>query len=317
MVGVGLCLLCVRVLNLLMPRQLGIFINALSNSQGKHILQYWLAALMTIQGHAPYLEAGLYLFYYFLASNAGFRTVKNLLWLPVDQYAYKGITTAAYNHIMELSSDFHDGKQSGELYKAIEQGKSVNALLETLLFEVLPMLIDLFVAFAYLTYLFGAYMALIVGALSVLYLWISAYFTAMQSDSRRCERDISRKEYQILYDTMGNWRTVSFFNRISYEQQRYSSTVGLHMTAQRTYWLMYYLSWVAQSLLLDFAFAGACFLVVYQVINGVQTVGGFVTLFTYWYQLTGKFSSTDLGCIQLLKRSKDPSCSSAMLIEGS
>lgn len=289
MVGVGLCLLCVRVLNLLLPRQLGIFINALSNSQGKHFLQYWLTALMIIQGHAPYVEVGLYLFYYYLASSAGVSAVKTLLWLPVEQYAYKGITTAAYNHIMELSSDFHDGKQSGELYKAIEQGKSVNELLETVLFEVFPMLIDLFVAVAYLSYLFGAYMALIVAAESVLYLWISTYFTAMQSDSRRRERDISRKENQILYDTMGNWRTVSFFNRIPYEQQRYSSTVGLHMEAKRTYWLMFYLSWAAQSLLLDCGFAGACFLAVYQVLNGVQTVGEFVTLFTYWYQLTGEF----------------------------
>ena len=289
MVGVGLCLLCIRVLNLLIPRQLGIIINALNDSHGKHILQSWLAPLMTTQGNAPYAEVGLYLFFLWLKSSAGIRAVRNWLWLPVEQFAYKGITTAAYNHIMGLSSDFHDAKQSGELYKSIEQGKSVNELLETLLFDVLPMLVDLFVAFAYLYYLFGAYMTLIVGTTTVFYLWISTYFTAMQSNTRRRERDISRKEYQILYDSMGNWKTVSYFNRIPYEQDRYSSTVRLHMVAQRKSWIMHYVSWGAENLVLDFGLAGACFLAVYQVTCGVQSVGSFVTLFTYWSQLIGEF----------------------------
>ena len=244
---------------------------------------------MTTQGHAPYLEVGLYIFYLWLKSSAGIRAVRNWLWLPVEQYAYKGITTAAYNHIMGLSSDFHDAKQSGELYKSIEQGKAVNELLETVLFEVLPMLIDLFVAFTYLYYLFGAYMALIVGTTTVLYFWISTYFTAMQSDARRGQTDISRKEYQILYDSMGNWKTVSYFNRTPYEQQRYSSTVGLHMKAQRRAWILYYVSWGAENLVLDCGLAGACFLAVYQVASGAQSVGSFVTLFTYWGQLIGEF----------------------------
>lgn len=289
MVGVGLCLLCIRVVNLLIPRQLGIIINALSDSQGKPFLHSWLALLTTTSGHAPYLELGLFLFYFYLGSSAGISAVKSFLWLPVEQFAYKGITTAAYNHIMGLSSDFHDSKQSGELYKAIEQGKSVNELLETAMFDILPMLVDLFVTFAYLNYLFGAYMALIVATTTILYLWISTYFTAMQSDSRRRLRDTSRKEYQILYDSMGNWRTVSFFNRIPYEQQRYSSTVRLHMKAQRKSWMMHYISWAAQSLVLDSGLAAACFLAVYQITRGVQSVGSFVTLFTYWTQLVGEF----------------------------
>ena len=77
---------------------------------------------------------------------------------------------------MSLSCDFHDNKKSGELYRSIEQGKSIGSLLETLLFELLPMLIDLVVAYAYLYYLFGAYMALTVAATSIMYLWVAMYY---------------------------------------------------------------------------------------------------------------------------------------------
>ena len=245
--------------------------------------------LMAWQGRVPYFEVALYVFYLYLQSAAGIYAIKNWLWLPVEQWAYRAITTAAYNHIMGLSSGFHESKQSGELYKSIEQGSSVNDLLETMLFEVLPMLIDIFVAFTYLYYLFDAYMALIVGTTTVLYLWVSTYFTAMQSDSRRRQMGISRKESQVLYDSMGNWRTVSYFNRIPYEQQRYASVVTLHMQSQRKSWILHYVSWAAESVVLDFGLAGACFLAAYQVASGIQSVGSFVTLFTYWGQLSGEF----------------------------
>lgn len=60
------------------------------------------------------------------------------------------LKTASYNQIMSLSRDFHTEKQSGELFKSIDQGRSITSLLDTLLFRTGPMLIDIVVAFSYL-----------------------------------------------------------------------------------------------------------------------------------------------------------------------
>lgn len=70
--------------------------------------------------------------------------------LTFIRYAEASIKTAAYNQIMGLSRDFHTEKQSGELYKSIEQGSSVTSLLETIMFQVVPMFVDIIVAFSYL-----------------------------------------------------------------------------------------------------------------------------------------------------------------------
>jgi hypothetical protein len=86
---------------------------------------------------------------------------------------------------MNLSSESHDSKRSGELYQTINLGHSVNNLLETILFQIIPMLVDLAVAFAYLYYLFGVYMALVVAAVVLAYLWASTYFNARQITVRR------------------------------------------------------------------------------------------------------------------------------------
>ena len=60
------------------------------------------------------------------------------------------LKTAAYNQIMDLSRDFHTEKQSGELFAAVEQGSSITSLLDTVLFRIAPIFIDVFVAFSYL-----------------------------------------------------------------------------------------------------------------------------------------------------------------------
>ena len=191
---------------------------------------------------------------------------------------------------MNLSSEFHDGKRSGELYQTIRLGHSVNNLLETIMFQTLPMLIDLAVAFTYLYYLFDAYMALIVGAVVVVYLWASTYFNAWHIAARRGFVGKLKKEWDILYDSMGSWQTVSYFNRIKHEQERYSSAVEAHLVSRRKYTALAYLAHGTQSMVLTVGLLSACFLAAYQVIHGTQSVGSFIVLLTYWAQLSGPLS---------------------------
>jgi ABC-type transport system involved in Fe-S cluster assembly fused permease/ATPase subunit len=110
---------------------------------------------------------------------------------------------------MSLSSDFHTSKKSGDVYASINQGRSVNGFVDTVIFSVLPMLTDLFVAFGYFYYLFDAYMALIVGVVAIAYLWTTSKLGTRQANIRRDYTSSFRKEYHVLYETMGSWHTVS------------------------------------------------------------------------------------------------------------
>lgn len=48
------------------------------------------------------------------------------------------------------------------MLKAVDQASSLNSLIEMVLFEVCPILLDLVVAMYYITHLFDAYMAFII-----------------------------------------------------------------------------------------------------------------------------------------------------------
>ena len=124
-------------MNVLEPRQFGIVLDRLSTIKG--------------DGHfnSVILQTLLFVLYRWIdAVIVG--PIRRLLWTPIEQNAQKSIETAAYNHIMDLSRDFHTEKQSGELYTSINQGSSIIGILKTMVFEVLPVFIDLVVAAAYL-----------------------------------------------------------------------------------------------------------------------------------------------------------------------
>lgn len=186
--GVCLCLLCTRALNLLEPRQLGIVVDKIGTSRN----------------HMPIAEVILWIFYRWI-DYAAVSQIKYTLWLPLEQYADASLKKAAYNQIMGLSRDFHTEKRSGELYTSIQQGHSLTSMIDAILFKILPMLVDLGVAYVYLCWIFGPYLALIVAATSMTFLWTSAYFTARQTEPRRRLTGLRRKESQAMYDTVGGY----------------------------------------------------------------------------------------------------------------
>ncbi|KAL9598068.1 MAG: hypothetical protein Q9179_004045 [Wetmoreana sp. 5 TL-2023] len=274
MLGCLLCLLCGRVLSVLKPRQLGIVVNILTSGSG-----------------SLYRAIGLYVLFGWASSSAGIDLIRTCLWLPIEQYSNVAITTAAYNKIMELSSDFHDNKQSGELYQSIAQGSSVNALLETLLFDFGPMILDLVVGYGYLYHLFGPYMALTAAATTVCYLSTTIYFNTKQSGYRREFQALDRKVSQLMYDTVGSWATVSYFNRIFYEEDRYEKSRTLYIAAYQLYYIAGYLYHSISACTVDLGLWGALLLAAYQVSHGDRTVGDFVTLITYWSLFAGPLYS--------------------------
>lgn len=137
LIGVFLCIACTRALNILQPRQFGIVLDHLG-TLGDGASARSLA-----------FQVFLYVFYGWLSGQV-LSPVRGRLWLPVQQNASKSLQKAAYNHIMDMSLDFHAEKQSGELYESVSQGQSVLALLGLVLFDLIPVLVDLVVTVTYL-----------------------------------------------------------------------------------------------------------------------------------------------------------------------
>lgn len=276
--GSLVCVVAMRVFKVIAPFQLGVVIDALSDGSG----------------HLPIRELFAYLFFNWMESSNILGTIKSFLWIPVEQNARKLGSILAYKHIMNMSCEFHDDVHLSDLYKAIDQGTSLYGLLDSILFTIAPMLVDLFVACAYLTLIFGPQMSIVVFTTTMAYLCASKYFTMRLTDVQRGRIEAMRQESGVLYDSIGCWVSVTYFNNFGYELNRYSEAIDKVLKLSRMYKLWNYASSNATQILLNVGYAGALLIAGYRVSHGTLEVANFVVLLSYWSRFTGEYSDTAL-----------------------
>ena len=272
MVIVGICVLAGRAFAILVPRQLGILTTSLAHGQL----------------HSSFVALAIYVGLRALRSDAGLEGLRSILWNSVESNAFQTLETASFNHIMDLSCDFHDEKQSGELYTAMTQGAALVRLLDVLLYHIGPTSLDLLLACIYFYFLMDAYLVLIGGAVATFYYATSLYIAAYQRRLWRQSNVLNRRKYQIQYDTMGGWRTVTYFNRIPHAQTIYATVVKLYRSFRVKANQIEQLQDGFQTLILNFGAFTAFTLGVYRVAKGKSEVGDFITLVMYWDTFLGK-----------------------------
>ena len=270
---VGVILIVQRFLNVLIPSQLGKVTQELADGAGTGIF--------------PYRTVLIWMFLSWLGSNAGLSIIQNLAEFPVEQFAYKQIGAQAFEHIMTLSMDFHNEKQSGELIRAIDQGRQLTGMLQFMCTEIWPTFVDLIVAFVYVYILFDVYMSCILVTAGVAYMFLAAKVTAWNVKRRRTFNTAKRNESKIQNEAINNWQTVSHFNSKRYECNRYNESIDTFNKAELSFYIASYVGGGAQSLVMVLGRLAATFLAAYRVSQGSATIGNFVTLTAYWRNVEG------------------------------
>jgi ABC-type transport system involved in Fe-S cluster assembly fused permease/ATPase subunit len=253
-----------RILNVMVPRQIGIVTQKLT------------------EGKAPYKEVLIWAGLDWVRGYAGFGMLKSIASTYITNYSTKKISDLAFGHVMDLSMDFHSNKDSGEVLRAVEQAYALNELVEMVLFEIGPVLLDLCIAMFYVTHLFDIYLAFIVLSIGVIYVWLGITLTTWSQPARRTYVDKSRKENKTVYESISNWQTVTYFNRGEYERDRYKNAVGTTISAQWRYYMRSYINHGSQSLLITLGYCGVLLIAIWEISDGGKPIGNFVTLITYW-----------------------------------
>lgn len=262
-----------RVINVFVPVLTGLITDVLAGENGEKPRTPWL--LITVYIAFRWLQGGQGIL-------AGLRSV---LWVPVEQYAYRSISSAAFEHVHGLSAEFHTSKRTGELISALNKGSSINQFLSYITFQVGPMIFDLVVAVVYLTIQFDVYLGLVVAITTFLYVYVTIRMAQWRVNLRRETVNADREMEAVKNDSLHSWDTVKYFNAEQYEFNRYRSSIKLLQKFQ--FWLECTLSLmnVTQGALFMIALLIASFIEAYQVARGFQSVGKFVLLITYMAQL--------------------------------
>src|SRR2546423_1718084 len=160
---------------------------------------------------APWIMISLYMLLRLLGSQSGISLIRNLLWQPVEKNAHIQLSVAGYNHVMNMSCDFHDSKASARMWQTLHRGLSITQLFQLISFELLPMAADLVLAISVFWWLFDSYMAFLVACVVFLFLWSTKKGIALKTARRRIFIKAWEDEDPHLAGESQHWTTDSYF----------------------------------------------------------------------------------------------------------
>ncbi|KAF3030352.1 hypothetical protein E8E12_000541 [Didymella heteroderae] len=259
-----------RVINLLVPGQLGCVVDRLENAS---IGNPWTSICLLIA------------FRFLQGTNGVLGAARSALWIPVSQYSYRELSVASFEHVHSLSLDFHLGKKTGEVLSALGKGSSINTFLEQVTFSVVPMLLDLGVAISYFLVKYDAYYALVITIVTFWYIYLTIRMAQWRAEIRREMVNANRKEDAVKNDSMVSYETVKYFNAETYEFKRYREAVKEYQDAEWRVLISLNIMNITQNMVFMVGLLVTCFIAAYQVTTGQLTDGKFVALITFMGQL--------------------------------
>lgn len=269
-----------RIVNIIVPIQIGEVLKKLNH------------AVKEVQDGQPLtmdlfpLRASLFLgVLWILQGMLG--PLRSLLWIPVSQYSYRGLTTAAFNHVHSLSLDFHLSKRTGEVLSALNKGSSINSFLEQVTFQVIPMLFDLILSISVFYFKFGPLYAQINLIDTCWYLYMTIKMASTRADQRREMTNADREEEAVKNDSISSYETVKYFNAEEYESNRYRDKVGAYQKAEAKVQIGMVLMNVCQTLVFNLGRILAALICGWQVAVGMRESSDWFVVISYLTQLQG------------------------------
>lgn len=203
-----------KLLGVTAPLMLGVAVNKLAAGQS--------AAAQT--GLVFAALAGGWAATRFLASAAP--QLRDIVFAPVGQAAQNRAATEAFGHAMSLSLDYHQGKRTGALARVIDRGsKAVETLLETLVFNLAPTIIELILAAAVLTRAYDWRFAATAIATVLIYGLATFKLSDWRLAFRRAMNEADNEAAGRVVDALLNYETVRSFGAERRSVEGYSGAL--------------------------------------------------------------------------------------------
>ncbi|GAA5934447.1 uncharacterized protein JCM15063_004578 [Sporobolomyces koalae] len=234
-------------------------------------------------GRAPYGNLAIYVALSFLQDSNSM--LYRFLWLPISQYSELEMSMMAFDTLLNLSLSYHQRRRTGELLRILGRTDAINDFFELLLFDFIPVLVDLPVAVVVLSVRYGATIVAVVTLVSIVYVGASVTLAESRTKLYRSLRDESQFMHQIKTDTLFNFETVKTTTSESFEKRRLKEALRRY---QKNYWRVYS-AWNSLSLLQNgisaFGLLVCSFILAHRVVTGEMDIGNYVTFISYLNQL--------------------------------
>ena len=226
-------------------------------------------------------------FFRFMQGGVGvLSSLQYFLWIPVGQYTTRQISVKILAHLHSLPLSFHLHSKTGELLRVIDRGTaSVGSLLSYLLFNILPVLIDIVLAVIYFSVAFDSLVSFIVCVTMICYIIVTISITEWRTKFRKDMNDLDAAARARAVDSLLNYETVKYFGREKWEVKQYEEAIKKYQVSDYKSSASLNLLNTAQNCVITAGLFLGLLVCGKRVVQGDWSVGDFVGFITYLLQL--------------------------------
>ena len=194
----------------------------------------------------------------------------------------RNIKEGALRHTMELSMDFHNDKSSAEVVEVMNLGEPFVNLMDYLLFDTMPSIIDIITITVYLSHFIDGYIGLIAIAVVILQIWAELAKNPKLFQMRQDHTTMRCRESRIKYEAIKHWELVISANCQDYENRQLSSVLSdFIMLMRRMSWLRLFAN-LAEHVTKTIGLVIAVWLLVLRITKGLAPLGSLFILIQSW-----------------------------------
>jgi ATP-binding cassette subfamily B (MDR/TAP) protein 7 len=221
------------------------------------------------------------------STSSLFHELRGMIFSRVVEAGVRDLAQATFRHLHALDLTFHLNRNTGALNQSINRGtRSINFVLSSLAFNVIPTLAELTMVCGILGVQFGWTFSSIAVFTLFSYILFTVAITQWRTKFRKDMNSFESKASSIAFDSLLNYETVKYFNNEQIEAKRYETVLKKYAEmAEKTQSSLSLLNF-GQNAIFSVGLSAIMILAARGIVQGTMTVGDLVMVNGLLFQLS-------------------------------
>jgi ATP-binding cassette subfamily B protein len=218
--------------------------------------------------------------------SSAFNELRDVVFAKVRYGTMRALSTRVLGHLHALSLRYHLERKTGAVTRDLERGtRSAATLLNYMVFNILPTLVEVFLIAGILLIQYSAWFAIITFGTVVVYAAFTFAITEWRMKFRHRMNALESQGSSQAVDSLINYETVKYFVNEGLEHRRYDTTLrGWEDAAIKTQTSLSSLN-VGQGSIIAVGVTLIMIMAANQVISGAMTLGDLVLVNAFMLQM--------------------------------